>query len=215
MRPEWAAPFTPGAGFDDSSATTPCHLFPNRALPARSIVMETPGHVLAQIGLDAYDTVSDMWPDLRPRAAMAVIANAFASGVTLPTTQAVYTGAFAWITGSTAVKPIPTTRRPKSATRGVMPGSSAMTSTAGPSPMRKTGREATSAVKVVSSKSARSSSLTASPFAGAGPASADVDDLAIGLDEGQHQGECLGNIGELAVGIGPLPRWRVPGRGRR
>ena len=43
--------------------------------------------------------------------------------------------------GRTAVQPISATARPKSATRGVMPGISAMTMTAGPSPVRSTVRE--------------------------------------------------------------------------
>jgi hypothetical protein len=38
--------------------------------------------------------------------------------------------------GSTAVQPMPATRRPNSATFGVMPGISLMTTTAGPLPVR-------------------------------------------------------------------------------
>ena len=57
--------------------------------------------------------------------------------------------------------PDPTTRRANSATFGVMPGISAITITAGPEPERNTVRSVPACATVVTSKSARSSSVTA------------------------------------------------------
>ena len=62
-------------------------------------------------------------------------------------------------TGSTTVQPRSTTRRAKSATAGVMPGISAMTMTAGPSPLRYTVRVVPAWVNAVTVKSTRSSGM--------------------------------------------------------
>ena len=57
--------------------------------------------------------------------------------------------------GRTAVQPRAATRRPKSATLGVMPGISAMTTTAGPVPVRYTVHALPSCSKTLEVKSAR------------------------------------------------------------
>ena len=72
--------------------------------------------------------------------------------------------------GRTAVHPAAATRRPNSATRGVIPGISLITITAGPEPVRKTSRRLPSASKESLVKPASVASLLlASPFAICGP----------------------------------------------
>src|SRR5262245_5870056 len=93
--------------------------------------------------------------------------------------------------GILTLNPASRTRRPKSATSGVIPGISWITITAGPDPARYTDRVVPACVNVISVKPSRASGIVGPPVIGAHLGRADVVEAAVGrLRQSRHDEAC-------------------------